>query len=449
MSKTQNDSVIICLYFNGQIPEIFILLLQKIKSMAKRTYSTGLKIKYKLGLLPKEVTLQIHRNTRRYWDNKLNINQIFGIEDFEENEDDIKLLSKIFEIEKLKKMVIALTKTYFVLLAIINSLPRKENLLYQQSTSIINIIDEFKNNFGLLIMCKLLCISSQRYYTWKFENYCVHPIKEFCKKIVPHQLSFAEQGIIKKYLFNPNYINWGVSNIYYRMLEEGKAAMSLQSFRNYTNLFYPRIKLPKNKKNQHRIGIRATKPFEKLHMDVTIYRPLDNTKVYIYFIVDNFSRKILSWKTSLKIKADISFDNLKQACLENNLFNNETELIVDGGSENKGAVDGFIVNHKNWKKIIAQKDIIFSNSIVEAVNKILKYQYIFKRSFSDFADINNNLGSFVDDYNNRPHSVLKLSPNDVALGKTFDKDKYKEKLKEARAKRIKENKACDKCNFSR
>jgi len=43
---------------------------------------------------------------------------------------------------------------------------------------------------------------------------------------------------------------------------------------------------------------------------------------------------------------------------------------------------------------------------------------------------------------------LKLSSNDVALGKTFDKEKYKEKLKEARIKRITENKACDKCDFT-
>jgi len=216
------------------------------------------------------------------------------------------------------------------------------------------------------------------------------------------------------------------------MLEEGKAAMSLQSFRNYTNLFYPRTKLPKNKKNRNKVGIRASKPFEKLHMDVTIYRPLDNTRVYIYFIVDNFSRKILAWKASLKLRADISFDNLKQACIDNNLFDNKTELIVDGGSENKGAVDGFILSHENWKKLIAQKDIIFSNSIVEAVNKIMKYQYLFKRDFSNFPDINNNLDSFVEDYNSRPHSVLKLSPNDVADGKIFDTDKYKENLKAAR-----------------
>ena len=82
------------------------------------------------------------------------------------------------------------------------------------------------------------------------------------------------------------------------------------------------------------------------------------------------------------------------------------------------------------------------------VNKHIKYHYIFKRSFANYEELSNNLGSFVDDYNSRPHSVLKLSPNDVADGKIFDTDKYKENLKVARIKRIAENKACDKCDFT-
>ena len=62
------------------------------------------------------------------------------------------------------------------------------------------------------------------------------------------------------------------------------------------------------------------------------------------------------------------------------------------------------------------------------VNNHIKYHYIFKRSFTNYEELSNNLGSFVTDYNSR----LKLSPNDVADGKTFDIDKYKENLKAAR-----------------
>ena len=262
------------------------------------------------------------------------------------------------------------------MLAIVNSLEHKNHYLFEQRISIVNVIDEFKDYFGLERMTKLLSINTGRYYTWKFMNNCVHPLREVCKRIKTQQLSFGEQRIIKSIVTDTKYPNWGISNLYYNMLEEGKAFMSLESFRKYANFYAPKRKLPPKRKNRHRVGIRASKPFEKLHMDVTIYRPLDNTRVYIYFIVDNFSRKILAWKASLKLRADISFDNLKQACIDNDLFDNNTELIVDGGSENKGAVDGFILSHENWKKLIAQKDIIFSNSIVEAVNKIMKRAYI-------------------------------------------------------------------------
>lgn len=49
------------------------------------------------------------------------------------------------------------------------------------------------------------------------------------------------------------------------------------------------------------------------------------------------------------------------------------ELITDGGPENKAEVDGFVNRDDiNMRKTIAQADIIFSNNMVEAVNKRIK-----------------------------------------------------------------------------
>jgi hypothetical protein len=261
------------------------------------------------------------------------------------------------------------------------------------------------------------------------------------------QMSFVEQNMIKQYYFNPDYANWGVANIYYQMINDEHILMSLQTFRNYVNKFLPKRLPIKSTKNKHRIGLRALKPFEKLHMDVTLYRLADNTVAYIYFIVDNFSRKILSYQVSNKIRADISLKNLEIVCNQYQLFDNKTELIVDGGSENKGAVNDFILSRGNWTKLVAKKDIIFSNSMVEAVNKVMKYQYLFKRKLSDIAELKNYLPKAIDDYNNRPHSTLKVSPNNAALGITFNSELYQEKLKEARQNRIIANMECNKCDM--
>jgi len=49
-----------------------------------------------------------------------------------------------------------------------------------------------------------------------------------------------------------------------------------------------------------KVGIRALRPDETWHIDTTIIRLLDGTKAYLHAVIDNFSRRILSWRLSDK-----------------------------------------------------------------------------------------------------------------------------------------------------
>ena len=71
---------------------------------------------------------------------------------------------------------------------------------------------------------------------------------------------------------------------------------------------------------------------------------MDNTKVYLYFLVDNFSRYIINWKASLKYSADITFENISEAYTRENFGDIPPYivLITDNGLENKGKVNGFV-----------------------------------------------------------------------------------------------------------
>ena len=97
----------------------------------------------------------------------------------------------------------------------------------------------------------------------------------------------------------------------------------------------------------------------------------------VYFIVDNFSRAILNWKASLEYSSTIAFDVLKQA-IQKHDKGIDTMLLTDGGPENHEEVSKFISGEEKINHVIAQKDIIQSNSMVEAVNKHIKYHYLFK-----------------------------------------------------------------------
>jgi len=60
-------------------------------------------------------------------------------------------------------------------------------------------------------------------------------------------------------------------------------------------------------------GIRATHPNEYWHIDVTVIRLLDDTKCYLHAVIDNFSRRILSWRLSERLDPITTCEILKDA----------------------------------------------------------------------------------------------------------------------------------------
>jgi putative transposase len=55
----------------------------------------------------------------------------------------------------------------------------------------------------------------------------------------------------------------------------------------------PRIRVHPDKS---KIGIRAKAPGELHHLDVTIIGLLDGNRAYLHAVIDNYSRRILSWR---------------------------------------------------------------------------------------------------------------------------------------------------------
>jgi len=96
----------------------------------------------------------------------------------------------------------------------------------------------------------------------------------------------------------------------------------------------------------------------------------------------------------------------------------------------------------NITKQVALRDILFSNSMVEATNKIMKYQYLFTKDLHNYEAVSKYLDFAVPDFNNRPHySLHSLTPNEVLSGHIPDKHKFTEAIKTAKTARIAENRS--------
>ncbi len=119
----------------------------------------------------------------------------------------------------------------------------------------------------------------------------------------------------------------------------------------------------------------------------------------------------------LKYSADIALENLREVCGKHGFYDPQiqADLITDDGPENNGSVKRFTsMDSVGLRQLIAQKDIIFSNSMVEAKNKTLKYYFLFKKILADYFATVKYLEKVVPENDKRPHSVLHgLTPLQV------------------------------------
>jgi transposase InsO family protein len=417
----------------------------------KQSYHTDFAIQFKLNLLEKEDYQNIPKSTLYSWKTK-DFSRLIGT-DIVFSDEKLELIKTFLSNHSFLKVAKGLYYIHSVWIKIVENVRGIKTLLRRNKGWIIETIDSVIPLMGLKHACKLFKISQNQFYAWKRKIQCALSPIDICMKQNPLSVSPTELNIIKEFVKDQEYKNFPLVAVYYEMMRKGKAFMSLTTFYKYAKLFDNAVKRRLFKAKQ-KTGIRAVKPKEIIHADVCVYRPLDYTKIFIYFIIDNFSRMILGWKISTQYNSSIMLDNLKTVYCEYLLEkeNPLAVLMVDDGIENKGFVSSAIEKQEiKLNRLVAQKDIHFSNSIIEAVNKRMKYDFLFREQLLDFNHTQRFLETAVKQYNNRPHSALfGYTPKEVFYGAIPNKHLFKPQMEQAKALRKAENQAltCDSCAFT-
>jgi putative transposase len=107
---------------------------------------------------------------------------------------------------------------------------------------------------------------------------------------------------------------------------------------------------------------------------------------YLHLLIDNYSRKILSWHMDTRLRAKNSLFVTKKAIRQMADKKKSAMLITDGGSEFDNVLMRTALAGTGLELKIAGKDVEFSNSMIEAVNKSLKYRHIFPRELPKAND---------------------------------------------------------------
>lgn len=227
--------------------------------------------------------------------------------------------------------------------------------------------------------------------------------------------------------------------------------LSKQTWYHYNKLLKIRVNAKKGKKPSYQ-PIRATAVNQIWHADITVFKTLDGVKHYIYTVMDNYSRYVHSWRIETVVSGTIRTQTIRDAI--KNAFGEKSfedlQLVTDGGPENDNLSMKELLQTQPINHTIALKDIVNSNSMMEALYSIAKYRYLYLHQIKDYEDLVRIFTVFIQEYHfERSHYALGIySPSEVLNGADIKISLRKTYLQAAAERReLNKNVKCNtKCN---
>lgn len=427
--------------------------------MQKRnSYDTRVKYLVRKGLLPDLYRRKIHRSLISKWKRE-SPDKYTG---YELNDDIAELYELMKKVSEDKRMINTLRSFYRInktLKNIIGSGKDYINKLRDHKYQVIDAIQRSKKTIGLKRAIKLFGIGQSTYRIWAMESYfrCGHSITKLCNNSYPQQLTAKEIHKMHRLLSHPNYLHWPIISVAYHGMKKSLLKAHPNTWYKYARLMKIKRRVYHKPKVRYEVGVRANAPNEKWHADITEIKTADGKIAYIYLVVDNFSRYITSWRVSDKICGKLRLETFAETLdlaeiKPSRRKKKRSGLIVDGGSENNNKLVTSYMKDYPVEKLVALRDILKSNALVESVNKTLKYKYLYPRHIHDQEHLEKILRKdVIPDYNDkRPHGSLHgLTPLEAYGKQTVNFKKIRQKMIEAHNERVVYNRthSCYGCPF--
>ena len=97
-------------------------------------------------------------------------------------------------------------------------------------------------------------------------------------------------------------------------------------------------------------------------------------------------------------------------------------VLVDGGIENINSAVDEVVESGILKRVLAQTEIAFSNSLIESWWRVLKHQWLYLNTLDSVSTVGNLVAFYVEQHNTHmPHSAFKgQTPDEMYFGTGTD-----------------------------
>ena len=331
--------------------------------------------------------------------------------------DVVSLQQEVLALRKRVEWLVALLRLMVVMLKVSGfSLACARLTDGATKVSLLRAIDRSRSVLPLRAVLRVLRLSQARYHSWKREDDCGLDDMLSCPRSSPQQLTQGEVETIKEMVTSDEYRHVPTGTLALLAQRIGKVFASPTTWHRLLRLHKwrrPRLRVYPSKP---KVGIRASHPNEIWHVDTTLIRLLDGTRVYLHAVIDNFSRRLLAWKLSATFEPTITAELLLRAA--SGLVDERPTVLADGGVENFNSAVDELVESGLLQRLLAMTDISFSNSLIESWWRALKHQWLYLNTLDTIGRLENLVAFYVDEHNTRlPHSAFRgQTPDEMYFG---------------------------------
>ena len=284
---------------------------------------------------------------------------------------------------------------------------------------LLRAIERSRKVMPLTAVLRIAGISPTRYRSWcRAAEGCDLADQPSCPKVVPARLTSEEVEAIGGMVASHDHRFMSIRSLALHAQRIGKvfalpstwyALIRRKGWRRPRKRLYPA---------KPKVGARAVAPGELLHLDVTIIRLLEGTRAYLHAIIDNYFRRILSWTLESRLGSGATCRVLRDAAKEI-VGNKDRSLVVtDAGSENLNRDVDDELSGANLERVLAQIDVTYSNSMIEAFWRSLKNSWLYLHGLESESVLRRLVAFYVQAHNEvMPHSAFGgQTPNEVYFG---------------------------------
>ena len=317
--------------------------------------------------------------------------------------------------------------------------------------SLLAAIASAQKTIPLTVALRVLRLPPARFHAWRnLADDCALDDRPSCPRTTPTQLTAKEVTTIGNMVQDPAFRHMSLRALALHAQRTGRVFAAVSTWTRLVRdhgWLRPRRRLYPPKPKQ---GIRASRPNEYWHIDVTVIRLLDGTRTYLHAVIDNFSRRILAWKLALHLEPQTTCEILTEAAKGLPLDGEAANVVADSGVENVNGEGDARLGLGQLRRGRAQVEVGFSNSMIEAFWRSLKHGWLYLHELDSSAALEKLIAFYVEQHNTViPHAAFSgQTPDEIYFGRgdqvVVDLAAGRARTREARLKSNREI-SCETC----